>query len=517
MDEATDREEKALRQLTSRLVDHYDGNHSADHVHDVVGRVRRRFDGHTVRDFVPILVERIAHRELREPPPSRRQPEAEVPAAQDVPPEAAEASETKQHSEDSGDAPSDVAEEPSAAVAVGAGSSVETTPATTAQTGSIPPRPGAAKRTLVATLRRHHIAATAGAAAIVVVLLVAVIAVAGFRNNNDAAPSPAAAVVTARGVVGSEKLSFFRDPAVVEALARNGIRLEVEPAGSRQIATTVDLSGADFAFPSSSLAAERIQRERAITTKYTPFSSPMVIATFRPIAEALTRAGIVRPGPVPAFDMRRYLALAQQGVQWDRLPGNTAYPVRKNVLISTTDPRTSNSAAMYLAVAAYVANDDAIVRGSTAEQFVLSKVSRLFTGQGYTDNSSAGPFAEYLAGGMGPTPMVWGYESQFVEAAIAGKLPADAVLAYPSPTVLSRHTLIPFSPTGDRIGRLLSTDPVLQRLAAEHGFRTADPSAFAGVVADHRVPVARDLVDVVDTPTYDTLEHLLDGVARAYN
>jgi hypothetical protein len=90
------------------------------------------------------------------------------------------------------------------------------------------------------------------------------------------------------------------------------------------------------------------------------------------------------------------------------------------------------------------------------------------------------------------------------------------VLMYPSPTVLSKHTLVPFNAAGDRVGRLLSTDPELQRLAAEHGFRSGAAAEFAKVTADHNVPVVSDLIDVVDTPTYDTLEHQLAGVAKSY-
>lgn len=645
--DATDREEKALRQLTDRLVGHYGSSHSPELVEEMVGQVRRRFDGHAVRDFVPILVERIVRRELQHTPP---QPKADdrsheldyadapvvpervsapsieedatdaaptevaptdaapapadatsVPAdaasaddmpapADDVPSAVAESatetvaedadasepapgeadsprpgdiahsgdpdpdlpgadvieSSTDQHDslpavaaeapvESTADERKDLASPTGSAtsnVAVAPGHSpVEPTkPEIVAATPSAsdaaaepeperaaatsPASDGAGTAGLVTALRQPRVLAVAAAVVVVVVVLVVAF---GFRGGDSGSPAPAPALITAHGVVGSEKMGFFTDPRVVDALARKGIRLEVDPAGSRQIATSVKLDGDDFAFPSSSLAAERIQRERGITAKYTPFSSPMVVASFRPIVDLLARAGIARPGTVPAFDMRRYLDLTQQGTQWDQLEANTAYPVRKNVLISTTDPRTSNSAAMYLAVAAYVANDDAIVQGPAAENFVLSKVSRLFTKQGYTENSSAGPFGEYLTAGMGPTPMVWGYESQFVEAAVAGKLPADAVMLYPSPTVLSRHTLVPLTATGDRVGQLLSTDPELQRLAAEHGFRTADPSQFTAVTAEHHIPVAPDVVDVVDTPTYDTLEHLLDGVARSYN
>ncbi|POM23825.1 hypothetical protein BTM25_24510 [Actinomadura rubteroloni] len=321
--------------------------------------------------------------------------------------------------------------------------------------------------------------------------------------------------VTVRGVIGSEKQAFFDDPAVRKVLAARGLKVEVDPAGSREIATSVDLGRYDFAFPSSSPAADKIRQTRQ-TGRYTPFSSPMVIATFQPIAELLEKAGVAERSPVWTFDVARYLDLVARNVRWDGLKGNTAYPVRKNVLVSTTDPRSSNSAAMYLAIASYVANGDAVVRNPAEERKVLPALSRLFLDQGYTDNSSEGPFADYLALGMGKTPLVCAYEAQFVDAAVRGRLKPGMVLMYPSPTVLSKHTLIPLDGKGDRVGRLLSTDPQLQRLAARHGFRTADPAQFAAVAGDRRVPVAPDLIDVVDTPSYDTLEHLLTGVAKAY-
>ncbi|MEU7900228.1 hypothetical protein AB0B45_46275 [Nonomuraea sp. NPDC049152] len=345
--------------------------------------------------------------------------------------------------------------------------------------------------------------------------------------RKETAPSPAATetsppLATVRGVIGSEKKAFFEDPKVIEAFADEGMRVEVDPAGSRQIATSIDLKRYDFAFPSSAPAADRIQRQSKVSAKYTPFSSPMAIATFLPIAKLLDRAGVVKkagsgkkPG-VRTFDFARYLDLVARGVQWDQLDKNTAYRVRKNILVSTTDPRSSNSAAMYLAVASYVANGHAIVQGTAAEENVLPTVSQLFLGQGYTDNTSEGPFEEYLSVGMGPTPLVWIYEAQFLEAVARGRTKPGMVLMYPSPTVLSKHTLVPLNADGDRVGRLLSTDPELQRLAAEHGFRSGDAARFAKVAADHDVPVPPDLIDVVDTPSYDTLERLLGKVAKSY-
>ncbi|WP_324191953.1 three-helix bundle dimerization domain-containing protein [Nocardia puris] len=363
-------------------------------------------------------------------------------------------------------------------------------------------------------LTKRSLALIGGALAVVAV----VIAVLVLRQPGaEPAAGPAAEpVITLRGLVGSEKMAFFADPRVAEALAAHGLAVDATPAGSREMSGTA-LDGYGFAFPASAPAAERILRERGLTAKHTPFSSPMAIATFRPIADLLTAAGVLRPGPAPTFDMARYLELAGRNTEWAHLPANTTYPVRKNILVSTTDPRTSNSAAMYLAIAAFVANDHANVQGPEAEQRVLPLMARLFTGQGFAENSSAGPFEQYLSGGMGPSPLVMIYEAQFIEAAADGRITPDMVLTYPSPTILSTHTLVPLDEAGDRLGRLLSTDPELRRLAAEHGFRTGDTAEFARVAAAQGVAAPADLIDVIDPPTLETQDRLLDGVTQTLN
>ncbi|MFE1591166.1 three-helix bundle dimerization domain-containing protein [Nocardia sp. NPDC058705] len=461
--DAVQREELAMRRMTESLVEDLSENVPVDQVTSAVGAAHHRFTGKPIREFVPILVERIVRSELADPDPTVR-----VPA-------------------------------PSA--------SVRAAEVIARETNTAEAQPKRLSRRAVMPL-------SIGAAVVVAGVVAGAVLLPG---GDDAPAATVAAPTVVRGVVGSEKMSFFADERVVKVLADNGIRVEVEPAGSRQIATTVDLGGFDFAFPSSIPAAERIQRQRNITTKYTPFSSPIAIATYRPIADLLTTAGVIRPGPVATFDMNKYLELAGTGVQWDDLPDNTTYPVAKNILVSTTDPRSSNSAAMYLSIASYVANDHTIVRGATAEQHVLPALSKLFLAQGYTDNSSEGPFSQYLTNGMGPTPLVCIYEAQYVEAAGQGRIKPDMVLTYPTPTVLSSHTLVPLTGTGDKIGKLLTDNPDLRRLAAEHGFRTGDTAQFTSVAAERSVPVAADLIDVVDVPAYETLEHLLDGVANSYN
>lgn len=156
-------------------------------------------------------------------------------------------------------------------------------------------------------------------------LLLAVgVAVAVVRSVQQRSPQTQPADLTVvRGLIGSEKQPFFNDPAVVAAFARHGLRLQVDVAGSRQIAQS-DLSGYDFAFPAGVPAAVRIQRDHKVTKVYQPFYTPMAVATFKPIAAVLRRAGVMRPlaGGYWRFEMKAYLDLVARGARWIDLPGN---------------------------------------------------------------------------------------------------------------------------------------------------------------------------------------------------
>ncbi|EWM19257.1 hypothetical protein KUTG_09561 [Kutzneria sp. 744] len=351
--------------------------------------------------------------------------------------------------------------------------------------------------------------------AVVLVTGVALAVIFGSGGGTDSAP-----LTTVRGVIGSEKLAFFSDQRVKDAFARHGLDVQVDPAGSRQMAIQTDLSRYDFAFPSSSPAADRIRHDHGNAHTYAPFSSPMAVATFAPIVDLLTKAGVVHKGAgdYDVLDIAKYMELTANGTRWDQLPGNTSYPVRKNILITTTDPRDSNSAAMYLSIASYVANGFSVVNTQQQEATILPKVTPLFTNQGYTQNSSDAPFEDYLSAGIGRNPMVLVYEAQYADRLVRddGSIKPDMRLLYLSPTVYSKHTLVALKGPGDQVGQLLNSDPELSKLAATFGFRTQDPKYFTQVVSEHKLPLPTSLVDTVDPPSFETLERLLDAVGKQY-
>ncbi|MFI6737102.1 hypothetical protein ACIBI9_29600 [Nonomuraea sp. NPDC050451] len=352
------------------------------------------------------------------------------------------------------------------------------------------------------------------------VILAAVLAgVAGVAIllGNRADEAPEALVV--RGVIGSEKKPFFDDPRVKAAFAKHGMRVEVDTAGSRQIVTDVDLSRYAFAFPSSVPAAERIKRDRKAVTTYSPFYSPMAVATFEPIAKLLAGAGVVRDSDkgYQILDIRKYLDLIAKGTRWDQLPGNSAYPARKRVLLTTTDIRTSNSAAMYLSAIGYVANGEDVPTSDAQIAKIAPMIAPAVLDQGFAESTSEASFDDYLALGAGKTPMLVVYEAQYLAHVFAGDgaIKPEMRLVYPSPTVLSKHTLVPLTPPGDRVGQLLTKDAELQALAAAYGFRTTDPQAFAGLVARTGAPAGAELVDVVEPPTYERLDQLITTIDSA--
>lgn len=324
-------------------------------------------------------------------------------------------------------------------------------------------------------------------------------------------------MATVRGLSGSEKIPFLTDPRVAAILQANGIQLEVRKAGSREIASSPDLKSLDFAFPAGAPGANKVKSATNAKQEFTPFYTPMVIASWKPIADLLEENGIVKKqnGAWYVVDMPKLLVWMKEGKRWKDIPGNSVYPVNKSVLVATTDVRKSNSAAMFLALASYMANAEEVVSSDEAVQKVLPVVAPLFLRQGYQESSTAGPFEDYLSMGMGKAPLVMVYEAQFIEylakTPVAQRNP-DMVLMYPSPTVFTKHTLVPLTNNGTRLGELLTTHPELQKLAAEYGLRINDGALFKKMQEARNIQVPTTLIDVIDPPSYEWMEKMIQAI-----
>jgi hypothetical protein len=351
------------------------------------------------------------------------------------------------------------------------------------------------------------------------VLAVGVIVAIVLSLGGGGGDTPSQHVVVVKGVIGSEKQPFFADRRVQAEFRKHGLRVVVDTAGSRSIATTVDLSKYDFAFPSGVPAASQIKTKSGASTTYTEFYTPMVIASWVPIAKILEAAGVAQNhGTYDTFSVQKYLDLVKANKRWTDLPGSSAYPASKSVLITSTDVRTSNSAANYLSIASYVANQNNVVENDSQGNAVIQDVAPLFLKQGFTATSSEEPFDDYLAIGIGKAPIVFIYEAQYLAHVFAndGSITDQMRLMYPDPDVYSKHVIVPLDANGDKVGRLLLSDPVLQQLAAQYGFRTNDPKFFNTLVQRHHANIDPSIVDVIEPPSYEALENMIEKIEQLY-
>jgi hypothetical protein len=113
------------------------------------------------------------------------------------------------------------------------------------------------------------------------------------------------------------------------------------------------------------------------------------------------------------------------------------------------------------------------------------------------------------------------YEAQFLgrQMSATGRsaITPDMVLMYPDPTVLSKHTVVPLTEQGTQVGELLQSDPRLARLAAQYGFRPADPAVFTAALADNGLTAPASPVNVIDPPSYETLESMITTISGRYD
>jgi hypothetical protein len=325
--------------------------------------------------------------------------------------------------------------------------------------------------------------------------------------------------ITVKLLTGSEKEKFLTDPELTKVLDAEGITLSVQKAGSREIATRPDLKTFDAAYPAGTHAAVKIAQTTGSKRIFTSFYTPMAVASWKTLIPVLQQNGLVvqKDGAYFLVNMDKLVATMQKGTRWKDLPGNTIYPVGKSILVTSTDVRKSNSGGMYLALAAYVANKNNVVDNDADADKVAAGMVGLFTRQGYQESSSTGPFEDYTSMGIGKAPLVMIYEQQFLEYVFSRQNPnPDMVLLYPAPTVLSKHTIVALTDNGARFAQVMTTNPKVISIAQRYGFRSQDNTELLANAGVRKLTIPTTLVDVIDPPSYDILEKLINRIDAGF-
>ncbi|MFE5817996.1 hypothetical protein [Streptomyces sp. NPDC056479] len=331
-----------------------------------------------------------------------------------------------------------------------------------------------------------------------------VAAVVAGRSNGD----NGTATKTVQAVIGSEKAEFFADPDVVKALAAKGYTVKAETSGSWAM-EGLDLKGYDLALPSSQAPAVALAAKYKVTgTLPRPFYSPLVVVAHKNAAEVLAANGLATLDEPHrgTLKMAAYLDAARDDRTWQQLKGAQKYGELTGTLyLSSTDPETSNSGALYLAAASYVENGGKVVADDAGIDRATPLLHKLISVQGAQQSSSDAVFRDFVSGAGNPLVVV--YESQVASLLAEGQQPGDLVVLYPDTTVNSDHTVVPMTENGKAVAELLSSDPKLRDLEARHGFR---PQGEASEFASDTTYLKQELTGVhqAAVPTSEVLHEL---------
>ena len=274
---------------------------------------------------------------------------------------------------------------------------------------------------------------------------------------------------------------FFQDPQVVRILRKNGLRVEISSAGSREVATG-SLTGLDFVFPSGKPASDLIyERQSKYENGSQPFESPLVLASFRDYAQTLVARKIAEPQRTPAgrpplyytIDMTRFLAETAHSPSWNDL-GVRRYglPNGNTVVAQTSDICQSNSADSYLALVAFARNHGKAPTAAEAAKLAESLRTVLLQ-----QSPSDDLYSSYTsARGHSADPIAVLYEHQYLAYQVGyqarhGSVDTDRVLLYPKTPMQAQPHFIALDRKADRLGALLAHNGELRARATQLGYQ----------------------------------------------
>jgi hypothetical protein len=148
-------------------------------------------------------------------------------------------------------------------------------------------------------------------------------------------------------------------------------------------------------------------------------------------------------------------------------------------------------------------------------------IRTFYTELGSLETHTPDLLRDFLTMGIAGRPMAMVYESDYLSAKLTNEIPgnSDITVMYPNPDVISEHTLVSWTPKGDRLLNALLTNPTIGKYEETHGYRTSqDANGFVGYMATRGITVpsvnalSRNL-QFARLPTESNLLALINAVA----
>ncbi|RED45810.1 hypothetical protein [Aestuariispira insulae] len=320
--------------------------------------------------------------------------------------------------------------------------------------------------------------------------------------------------VTITALVGGEKIEFLRNEGILKILdQRYGITLDARKAGSIAMVTDKPAGDIDALWPSNEVAAEIYNnRHGKPVADELIFNSPIVMYTWKPIAEALIQQGIVekQDNVFYVVDTQAMIQLVLAKKDWKEIGVKALWG---KVAVQSTNPAKSNSGNMFSGLIANMLSggrvaglQDVATHGPTIQSF--------FKSLGHMEHSSGDIFRKYLDTGIGAKPIIVGYENQLVEFFIANEryrdlIRKEVITLYPQPTIWASHPVIALNTKGKRLIEALSDEEIQEIAWREHGFRSGLKDRLTDTSAVEIEGLPKTITSVMPMPGAEAMEKII--------
>jgi hypothetical protein len=323
---------------------------------------------------------------------------------------------------------------------------------------------------------------------------------------------------------GSEDDQFFADPAVQSQFLKHGYKVNAIGVGSLDmVSPQFCFARYDVLFPSSSVVADQLLQRQGTTGirgEVNAFTTPLVALTWQPLVMPMIKAGLASRNSdgTYTFHLGAYMHKTLRQELWTDIVPRSVFGQSSRLQAQISDPRRSNSGAMFIAAASYVLNKNSVVADEAAIRRVAGPLRNALKGLGYLEPTSDPVIDNYLTYYMNGAPLVFTYESEFIDRVLPAELELSKykipkpVMMYLDPSVPSDHTLMARTDSGHAVVNLLLHDHKLRSAEEAHGFRL--PSRPLRSEPNDGVAIEPP-GQIVRPPTLTDLEALIDAIEPA--
>ena len=245
-------------------------------------------------------------------------------------------------------------------------------------------------------------------------------------------------------------------------------------------------------------------------------NTPIVMYSWKPVAEALTKEGIVtiKDNIYYITDMNKLINYILTGKKWSDIGLDSIYG---SINVGSVDPVTSSPGATYYGLLLSIMAGGEVNESNIED--ALPKLKTFYEKSGYMNNTPADLFSMFLKTGMGAKPIIVDYEKSLIDFANSNpdgwnQVKDDVVILYPTPTIWNSHCIAALSENGKTVLKAFEDKEVSQIAWEKYGFRVGTTGGNYDVSKINIKGVPQKITSVTSGLKMEIYERLIEYLSQ---